>query len=169
MVKRIIVINGSGGVGKDQFVNMVGKFAPTENFSSVDKVKEVARLIGWNGGKTEKDRKFLSDLKILVTEYNDMPYESIKSKIQTFLDDSINSFLFIHIREPREIQRVVEEFGALSMLVVRPQVKHITSNMADENVFKYEYDIVIDNSGSLSDLNVVAEQFVKSFDLEPIL
>ena len=52
MNKYIFVINGSGGVGKDTFVNMVAKYAQTINFSSVDKVKEVAKLLGWKGGKT---------------------------------------------------------------------------------------------------------------------
>lgn len=163
MNKHIFVINGSGGVGKDTFVNIVAKYAPTLNYSSVDKVKDVAKLIGWDGGKTEKDRKFLSDLKVLASDYNDMPYESIKSKIQSFLDDSINNFLFIHIREPREIQRVVENFGALSILVTRPQVKHITSNMADENVYKYEYDIIVDNSGDFNQLNEAAKKFVEKY------
>lgn len=163
MNKHIFVINGSGGVGKDTFVNIVAKYAPTLNYSSVDKVKDVAKLIGWDGGKTEKDRKLLSDLKVLASDYNDMPYESIKSKIQSFLDDSINNFLFIHIREPREIQRVVENFGALSILVTRPQVKHITSNMADENVYKYEYDIIVDNSGDFNQLNEAAKKFVEEY------
>ena len=63
MNKNIIVINGTGGSGKDTFVEYVSKYAKVYNFSSVDKVKEIAKLIGWTGTKTDKDRKFLSDLK----------------------------------------------------------------------------------------------------------
>ena len=63
MDKNIIVINGTGGSGKDTFVEYVSKYAKVYNFSSVDKVKEIAKLIGWTGTKTDKDRKFLSDLK----------------------------------------------------------------------------------------------------------
>lgn len=163
MNKRIFVINGSGGTGKDTFVSMVAKYIPTANFSSVDKVKEIAKIIGWDGGKTEKDRKFLSDLKILSTEYNDMPYDSIKSKIQSFLEDSLDNFLFIHIREPQEIDRLSKEFDLTTILVCRPDVKHITSNMADENVFNYDYDIVIENDGSLLELNEKAKEFVMNF------
>ena len=63
MKKQVFIINGSGGVGKDTFVELVSEnfLLPVMNFSSVDKVKEVARIIGWTGGKSEKDRKFLSD------------------------------------------------------------------------------------------------------------
>ena len=69
MNKQVFIINGSGGVGKDTFVELVSKVfnLSVMNFSSVDKVKEIARIIGWTGGKTEKDRKFLSDLKLLCT------------------------------------------------------------------------------------------------------
>lgn len=70
---------------KDTFVKMVSRqmdktsnYMAVMNISSVDKVKEAAKIIGWNGGKEEKDRKFLSDLKELSSGYNDM---QIKIKI----------------------------------------------------------------------------------------
>ena len=57
-MKKIFIINGSGGVGKDTFVELVSQFFPIVNFSSVHKVKEIAIKIGWDGkSKTEKDRK----------------------------------------------------------------------------------------------------------------
>lgn len=70
--KQIFIINGSGGVGKDTFVKFISdelndimkKFHTVVNFSSVDKVKDITREIGWNGKKTEKDRKFLLILKL---------------------------------------------------------------------------------------------------------
>lgn len=72
MSKQIFVINGTGGAGKDTFVKMVSRqmdkmsnYAAVINVSSVDRIKEAAKIIGWNGGKEEKDRKFLSDLKEL--------------------------------------------------------------------------------------------------------
>ena len=117
MDKRIFIINGSGGVGKDTFVELVStelndmlkKFHTVINFSSVDRVKEIAREIGWEGEKLEKDRKFLSDLKILTSEYCDMPFESMKNKVTEFIKDEESKFLFLHIREPEEITRAVKE------------------------------------------------------------
>lgn len=168
MNKYIFIINGSGGVGKDTFVEMVQvelndilkKFHTVINFSSVDKVKEIAREIGWDGKKSEKDRKFLSDLKILTSEYCDMPFQSMKNKVAEFLNDGESKFLFLHIREPEEIKRAVKEFGAKTVLVVRDSVKHITSNMADENVFNYNYDFVIENNGTINELDEKAKSFV---------
>lgn len=59
MLKQIIIINGTGGSGKDTFVDFCSKYGNVMNFSSIDKVKEIASLIGWNGKKAEKDCKFL--------------------------------------------------------------------------------------------------------------
>lgn len=169
MNKQIFIINGSGGVGKDTFVELVSvelndllkRFHTVENFSSVDKVKEIAREIGWNGKKSEKDRKFLSDLKILTSEYCDMPFDSMKRKVSEFIKDEESILLFLHIREPEEITRAVKEFSAKTILIVRNSVKHITSNMADGNVFNYNYDFVINNSGTKEELNGKAKEFIQ--------
>ena len=53
-MKQIIIINGSGGVGKDTFVEFCKKYARVLNISSVDKVKEAANILtGWNGENQE--------------------------------------------------------------------------------------------------------------------
>lgn len=169
MNKQIFVINGSGGVGKDSFVEFVSiglndklkKFHTVINFSSIDKIKEIAKEIGWDGKKTEKDRKFLSDLKILTSEYCDMPYKSIKNKVDEFKSDNDSKVLFLHIREPEEIQKAVNEFGAKTILVIRDSIKHITSNIADENVFNYKYDFIINNNGTKEELCNKAKKFIE--------
>lgn len=169
MNKQIFIINGSGGVGKDTFVELVSvelndilkRFHTVENFSSVDKVKEIAREIGWDGKKREKDRKFLCDLKNLSSNYCDMPFQSMKNKVNEFIKNDENKFLFLHIREPEEINRAVKEFDAKTILVVRDTVKYITSNMADKNVFDYDYDYVIQNNGTITDLKQKAKELIE--------
>ena len=157
--KEIVVINGTGGSGKDTFVEFCMKYAKVKNFSSIDKVKEIATLIGWNGKKREKDRKFLSDLKKLTTEYNNMPFNSIKDAIDEF-NNSDNEILFIHIREPEEIKKVVDAFGAKTLLVKRVGLANIESNYSDANVDNYPYDYVIENN-TLERLDNSALNFVK--------
>ena len=179
MIKQVFIINGSGGVGKDTFVELIPTYTPVindgsfsmyvqnveiGNYSSVSKVKEIAKAIGWNGGKTERDRKFLSDLKLLTTEHNDMPLNDMKRHASNFMhDDKIDRILFLHIREPEEIARAVREFNnynAKTILVKRDSVKHIISNMSDGNVFDFDYDIVVDNSGTLDELREKASCFL---------
>ena len=63
---EIIVINGYPMSGKDEFTTyckeiLKRKTIQSYNISTVDKVKEIAKLMGWDGEKTPKARKFLSD------------------------------------------------------------------------------------------------------------
>lgn len=169
MGKQVFIINGSGGVGKDTFVSLVSKASnrPVMNFSSIDKVKDIAKIIGWNGGKTEKDRKFLSDLKLLCTDYNNMPFNSMSEKVEEFINCKA-AMLFLHIREPEEIEKARVAFNAKTILIKRDSIKQITSNMADGNVFNYQYDIVINNDGDLLDLERKAIEFVNDFTLNTI-
>ena len=169
MKKQVFIINGSGGVGKDTFVQMVmeNSSLPVMNFSSVDKVKEIATIIGWDGGKSEKDRKFLSDLKLLCTEYNNLPFNSMREKVDEF-NNNFATILFLHIREPKEIEIAKKAFNAKTILIRRNSVKQITSNMADGNVFNYSYDIEIDNDGTLFDLNMKTIDFVQDYMLNTI-
>lgn len=152
MNKQVFIINGNGGVGKDTFVEFVADSFSTMNVSSVDKVKEVARVIGWSGEKTERDRKFLSDLKLLCTNYNDMPLNDMKEKYEEFINDNDLNFLFLHIREPEEIEKARMIFDAKTILIEKNSVKHITSNMADANVYNYNYDAIVNNNDGIDEL-----------------
>jgi len=159
MKKVIVVINGTGGSGKDTFVKFTSKYAKVYNFSSIDKVKEVAKLIGWDGSKSEKDRKFLSDLKKLTKEYNDMSYNSIKTAINDF-NVSDKEIMFIHIRESDEIQRVVNEYNSKTLLIKRENYENINSNSSDALVDNYNYDYIIVNT-TLNNLDNQAKEFTK--------
>lgn len=156
-MKNVIIINGYGGSGKDTFVELVSKYNKVYNFSSVDKVKEIAKIIGWNGEKDEKSRKFLSDLKKLTTDYNDMAFNSIKKAVNDF-NLSDKEIMFIHIREPEEIKRAVKEFNAKTLLIKRNDIAKITSNYSDASVENYDYDYVIINT-TLETLENEAKNF----------
>ena len=190
--KQVFIINGSGGTGKDSFIDFVGEMMHLwamcyglprvdliENwmieadkcdprgyiwsYSSVSKVKRVAREMGWDYGKTEKDRKFLSDMKVLFTGYNDAPFNSMRKIVADFYDSPEPMILFLHIREPEEIERAKNEFHAVTILVERKAAGEIKSNMADANVNNYHYDIIIKNEGYKQDLARVALCFVGDY------
>lgn len=158
------IINGSGGHGKDSFVEFVkeimGGSEYVWNYSSVAKVKRLAQMMGWDGGKSDKDRKFLADLKKLTTEYSDMSFKDISAIYFNFIADEQSKILFLHIREPNEICRAVKAFSAKTILIKRSETPLIESNDADRYVLDYQYDYVIENEGGLSDLREKAKLFV---------
>ncbi len=163
MKKQIIIINGSGGVGKDTFVEYCSKYAKVLNISSVDKVKEAATVLaGWNGEKDEKSRKLLSDLKEIGIVYNDAPLKYICNMVEEF-NHSDNELMFIHIRECEEIAKCQKVINANTLLVTNKNVPEITSNHSDKEVKDYSYDYYIANDGTLEELEQIAKKFVENF------
>lgn len=165
-MKQILIINGSGGVGKDTFVDLLATLTTVYHTSIVNPVKELASRIGWNGGKTERDRKFLSDMKVLIDEYNDGNYQKMAKIMNDFKNGKIDAkILCIDMREKHQIEKAKKEFGAKSVLVTRDSVEHITSNIADAGVFDIEYDYHIENNGTLDDLLEKAKQFLSKTNI----
>lgn len=161
MEKRIIVINGSGGVGKDTFVEFCKEYSVIKNISSVDKVKDAAKiLVGWNGEKDDKSRKLLSDLKKMSIDYNNYPLIYIGEQVRLFKKNKKQNIMFIHIREIDEINKVKELFMAKTLLITNNRVKKIKTNISDANVEMLKYDYYIENNGTLEELKQKAKKFV---------
>jgi dephospho-CoA kinase len=173
---RIIVINGRPRAGKDTFVEFCQKHCHwCLNVSTVDFVKKVANYCGWDGTKTPENRKFLSDLKDLLTQWDDIPYKKVCNEIALFqnrvrmydFDPDTDAITFIHCREPKEIARLCEELGAQSLLITRDEVEtNDQSNHADAEVYNYKYDYMIPNENTLQDLEEAAVRFLTALGIQ---
>jgi dephospho-CoA kinase len=173
---RIIIINGRPRAGKDTFVEFCQKHCNwCLNISTVDFVKKIATCCGWDGAKTPENRKFLSDLKDLLTQWNDVPYKDVCNEIGLFknrviaydFDPSTDAIAFVHCREPKEIARLCKELNAQSLLITRDEVEtNDQSNHADAEVYNYNYDYIISNEGTLQDLENAAVRFLIGLDIQ---
>lgn len=146
--KVVIIINGKGGVGKDTLCDIANEHFRTKTISSIDPVKTVAQSAGWNGEKNPKARRFLSDLKRLMIEYNDLPMNYLLTNYEIFSDSS-DEILFCHIRESEEIDRFKNKINAIpcvTLLVQRDNGVKTWGNSSDDDVENYEYDYVYDNN-----------------------
>lgn len=160
MNKRIFITNGTGGCGKDTFARFLDEFCPgVFKYSSINRVKHIAYECGWHGTKSEKDRKFLSDLKLLLTDYSDLPFEDVMKRVEEFKRDDQYGIMLIDIREPDEIERAKKAFDAETVLIASDRVPVIESNMADANVYNYEYDYIIENNGTLDEFRETTRIF----------
>lgn len=160
-MKKVFITNGSAGNGKDTFAEFLSKYISVFKYSSIDLVKEMYEFIGIDrNSKDEKKRKLYSDTKDMLTKYDDIPFKDIKSIVTDFKNNLIEAeVLLIDIREPEEIARAVETFGAETILIDNPKVKKIDTNHADANVNNYSYDYIIENDGTLEQLNQMAYLF----------
>lgn len=150
--KMIFIVNGKPRAGKDTFAQILNEYMDVYKYSSVTKVKEIAKQCGWTGAKEERDRKFLHELKMLTSAYSDMSYNDVLEEIDKFKKGELNADIFVvDIREPEEIDRLVKATKAFTIFIENNRVPSITSNAADANVENYRYDFVIQNNGTLED------------------
>ena len=169
--KLVIIINGKGGCGKDTICDILERHYPVKRISTITKVKQAARLMfGWKGGKNLKDRKFLSDLKDLWTDYNDGPFVYAIDQFQKFAEKPVaayNEIFIIHVREPSEIKKIKDRINyigtvpCVTLLIKSPRTESVEyGNEADDLVDKYMYDFVYSNEAPL---DVLEEHFMYFF------
>ena len=132
---KVVVVNGRGASGKTTFETLVQKIADSR------------------GLKVE----ILSDAR---TRWKDIPYQACKASLE--LMEKEVDIVFVDCREPEEIERFVDDYNALTVLVQRGEVV-LLGNHADDNVENYQYDVVIDNSRGLDELMQEATIFVETF------
>ena len=202
-IKHVYIINGYARSGKDTFITLFNRVANTDcrvsnivwnnkvcSISSVQGIKDIAseHFKYDEKRKNDKDRKFLADFKKLTTEYCDFSMNYILRNVISNDIEGAN-YIFIHVREPGEIDRTKEEVGKIifphfsdevekydydldtlfrarkfydvkTIFIVNDRVKKkVTNNSSDLDVENYEYDFRIDNNGTLDDLENNAAKF----------
>lgn len=167
MKKTLIVVNGYPRSGKDTFmdycVGLLNKKDPFRSFkhSTVDTCKRIAKEMGWDGEKTPEMRRMLSELKDLYTKYFDGPLK----EVQTLMNNSVSSFIFVAAREPKEILRMEywcskKDYNCITVLVKSTLGEDQHSSHSDSNVLYYKYDVVLENNGSLEEFLIKSKEFV---------
>lgn len=165
--KVIVVLNGLPRSGKDSFADAAVTYVNSVyrkraiKLSSVDKIKEAASLIGWEGEKDSNSREFLAELKYLSSKHFDHSFNYITSEIQKFLPD----LAFVMIREPDEIQRLMDHYKGtdyeVKVVLVRGNFEKEYDNIADSSISGYNnYDVVLYNHGTLADWQKIARNFI---------
>ena len=145
MKKIVIVINGSGGVGKDTLCESLKEVMPTRIVSSVDPIKELAKVGGWQGEKDDKGRLLLVRLKQAFVDYNDLPCKFLLREYEEFLKTD-EAVMFAHIREPNEIAKFKNILGdKCKTLLVTRSTGVQWKNASDGGVNDYDYDYRFNN------------------------
>lgn len=142
---KVAIINGSGESGKDTFIEMCKKQpgVKVESLSTIDMPKAILTSLGLWDGKTkgEGERRLMSDMKDMITRYNDGIFHDIIKRVKQIDDDherrviegiegrlevddagltmrfslvptmTDELIVFIHCREPEEIQKLKDHYG----------------------------------------------------------
>ena len=165
---KILVLNGMPRSGKSTFCEYAFENrGQVYSMSTIDRIKQVALFAGWHGEKDAKSRKMLSDLKDLFTEYNDLPHQSVLNDMNYRLTmyeacklPTENIIFIVESREPEDLERWENEYGARSVLVTKPGLVHEASNHADGDVKLHNYHYHIINNGDLDEWKLSTVGFI---------
>lgn len=188
---KVYIINGMGTAGKTTFAKFVNQslmkltgfpenpmYSYLISLSSVDYPKKVCQYCGWYGTKTEKDRKFISDINLALETWNNSPLQTTLDKIKYSIDETKDKeyceqakYFFVDIREPYRIEKFKNmckqlNYQVFTVFIRRPGIPQITSNIADASTLKpYDYDYYLDNDGTLEDWQEKSAKFAREIIL----
>lgn len=169
-MRRTIIINGPANTGKDEIAKIAKKILdiPVYNISSITPVMEIAKLMGWDGKKDERSRELLSNLKDLWVEFNNGPINQLVKTVDE-IDDRYNPpdpyLIFVHIREPEEIEKFKTNYPDTTTVLVKRDSIETYNNRADSFVNEYNYDYIIENNGTLVELEESVRTLLKDINI----
>lgn len=168
-MKKVFVINGPARSGKDTLIEMCRELLTgrinVATYSSVDEVKQYLREFEQWDGVTKDDywRYRMFDVKQDMVRDNDRPTRYLVERIA---DTPDNSIVFLHIREPEEILKLLALFpDAFTIHVERINVEQF-ANRADQETRRIPYNFYIDNNGTLDDFLQSVRHFVREVVLD---
>ena len=136
--------------------------------STVDFVKEVARICGWKGKKDKKDREFLHDLKEAMEKWDNIPNKKVLEDAENIIKNylGLNHLFFVNIREPQSIEsfsQLVMEQGYETPIKILIE-SNMSSNEVDsivQEIKSIKYDKIYKNNGTLKNLADTAGDFIE--------
>jgi len=167
-VKKIIVINGSSNSGKDTFVKYFNSMTDIAvfNHSTIDNVREMFVKLGYKNERMIVEyRSLMCEIKKFLVKYDNIPFKDMVKDYERY-NSCMNSFvLFIHSREPDEIEQFVNYFNDCVTVLIRRKGIDVPNNSADMGVNDYEYDYIIDNNGTLKQLEEKVRDFIIEMEI----
>lgn len=175
---RVIIINGAPTSGKDTFVDMAAQYCDMDesanvfNISSVDPIKDMLAGFGWDGQKSDNMRGMIAGIKQMWIDTQNGPTTFLFTNIFNYhvMHVDEDNLIFCHIREPEEIGKLVKVLDGMNvmnidvktMLISRMGVGSESDRESDDinNICAYNYDIIINNDGTLDQLQEMMENFV---------
>ena len=161
-----LCISGKATSGKTTAAQIICEEFLAESFAFGDGVKRVALELGWDGKKDARGRKLLQSTGRVGREYNSDLWvnKSIQEakRLSPWNKDSI--CIFSDCRYPNEIARVKHEmYNVITMIVRRDGVKALKDD-SETSLDNYgNWDVVVDNNGSLEEFRSKVVEAVKCY------
>ena len=178
---KVIIVNGLPRCGKDTLVELatdycnMNEYANVLNLSSVDPIKSSLAGFGWNGEKTDDIRDIIMKIKDIWISAQNGPTMYMMNNILQFHISHVgeDNFVFCHIREPEEIEKLVNAISGMdtmgisimTLFIIRGDTQNTEENtrFSDDPMIisKYPYDRVILNDGDLAEYDAKVCEFIE--------
>lgn len=165
---KVLIVNGAPQSGKDTFIDLLSKSGRYNviKTSIIDPIKEISEFLNFNTeNKTEKDRKLWADLLKATMDYNQYPitktFKNIEDKLYNTNINNKDILICVIARNPKNIEIFKNQFKNIGIntttVFINNNDKKIFNNIEDKSIYDYIYDLYIDNSGSLTELEETIE------------
>ena len=161
MMGKVFVVNGWGGVGKGEFVSACREYSdgPIHIRSMVATTKRTAFLCGWDGNKDDAGRELISSIKAATDKYYpEFLALSMVELVNAF--DCSTCSTFIDARETKDIEELKHRLNAKTILITNDRIE-CPNCKSDKAIKLTGYDYVVENNGTLEDLEMKAGEFMK--------
>ena len=177
----VLLVSGKAGVGKSTFSRAMITATEPYDFNSViipfaQKLKEMATLMGWDGKKDDKGRKFLQDLGKVARAYDEdvwarQAYNNVLPQYEGVIP--VDIIISDDWRFPNEYYYLLNNFKRFEIFKVRisapereilkgtPEYDDISENSLPSELDSSYYDFIIDNSGTIDELHLSAERTLR--------
>ena len=165
----VIMFAGKAGAGKDTAAMLVRSFIPdAKQFAFATRVKEIAYLLGWHGEKDEKGRKLLQDIGKAGRNYNEDKWAQIC--VDAINASSTQLALITDLRFRNELKVVKASYPDAKVVLVCGRQADLGKNANDVSEHDLdgfaEYDFILDNSGSESELIPKIQEMLAEFGFD---
>lgn len=145
-MKKLIGVTGYAQSGKDE----IGRICATHGYNRVafaDEVKRIAFMMGWDGKKDERGRRFLQDIGNRAREYD----QDVWVRLAFAEAQRYERMVFTDVRFLNEA-RWIKNAGGVLVRVVRDGVGPANDDVSETELEQIRYDFLVNNSTTLDDL-----------------
>jgi len=132
----ILGISGKKRVGKDTLGHYLELIYGFQRVSFANRMKEVARQLGWDGKKDTRGRQFLQELGMAVQHYDQMYWTRYAMKhLEELQQQGYKHFAFTDLRFPHEAKAIKAGGGFVVRIRREDEINtdpHVSENALDD-------------------------------------
>lgn len=177
-MRTTIIVNGSPRSGKDSLIDFMRDHLHTARiqtgaFSSIDPVRTMLKRAGFDlESKTAADRLLLATVGDAIEAHSERRTNWSVWNAIDFFNENESGVFFLHVREPEIIGKVRKRLETLKITVLTVLVSsdraETGANKTDLGVWGMDYDVTIQNNGTLDDLSMDALNLLSTRGMIPV-